>query len=161
IPALLSFAGGFSAAAGLSPLGFPRVLAPAGIALVALALLGSLRLRIAEGFADDTARLVRMGQPFGGVFGGLAPWRASWELWAGAAPRLLLDALRHAFSLGFLTVIIFGMAGRLVPAALGERLRWPSLRLWGTRLVAAGTALRLVQVAAAVTGREWPLFISG
>lgn len=161
IPVLLSFAGGLSAAAGLSPLGLPHALAPVGIALVAVALLASLRLHIAEGFADDAARLVRMGQAFGAVFAILALWWAAWELWRGDAPRLLFDALRHAFALGFLTVIIFGMAGRLVPAALGERLRWPSLRLWGTRLVAAGAALRLAQVAAAVTGREWPLFISG
>lgn len=160
-PALLSFAGGLSAAAGLSPLGLPHALAPAGLALVAIALLWSPRLRIAEGFADDTARLVRMGQAFGGVFAALALWWAGWELFRGDAPRLLFDALRHAFALGFLTVIIFGMAGRLVPAALGERLRWPLLRLWGAQLVAAGAALRLAQVAAAVTGREWPLFISG
>ena len=159
--ALLSFAGGIVTAAGLAPLGLPHALTPVGLAIVAAALLRSLRLRIAEGFADDTARLVRLGQAFGGVFAVLALWWAGWELLRGNAPRLLFDAARHAFALGFLTIIIFGMAGRLVPGALATRLRWPALRLWGARLIAAGAALRLVQVVAAISGREWPLYISG
>jgi hypothetical protein len=161
VPALMSFAGGLTLAAGLTPLGLPRSIAAVGIALVAAAMLRSTRLRIAEGFADDTARIVRTGQVFGGAFAVLALAWAGWELIAGDAPRLLFDAARHAFALGFLTLIIFGMAGRLVPGLLGVRLRWPALRMWGARLIAAGAALRLVQVVAAITGKEWPLFISG
>jgi len=60
--ALLSFAGGIVTAAGLAPLGLPHALTPIGLVILAAALLRSLRLRIAEGFANDTARLVRISR---------------------------------------------------------------------------------------------------
>ena len=139
----------------------PRLL-DAGLLCVAVSALLTARMRVAEGGAgDDTAAIVRTALTFSGVFAVLAALYAALDLFTAAAPRLLFDAARHAFGLGFLTVMIFGMAGRIVPAFAGRDLRWPRLRSWGAILIAAGAALRMVQVLAALSGWEWPLFVSG
>jgi len=139
----------------------PRFL-DAGLVCVSISAALTARMRVAEGKAGDhTAAIVRTALIFSGVFAVLASLYAVLDLASGAAPRLLFDAARHAFGLGFLTVMIFGMAGRIVPAFVGRDLRRPRLRSWGAMLIATGAALRMVQILAALTGWEWPLFVSG
>jgi hypothetical protein len=160
--AVLGAAGTLLCVAGAAPIRLGARFLDAGLLCVAASVLLSARLRIAEGQrGDDTALIVRVGIFFSVVFAALATLYAALDLYGGAAPRLIFDAARHAFGLGFLTLLIFGMAGRIVPAFAGSKLRWPRLRFWGAMLVAAGASLRMVQVLAALTGWEWPLFVSG
>ncbi len=147
---------------GAAPPGPGPCFLDAGLLCVAAAAVLTARMRVAEGgVGDHTPAIVRTALIFSGVFAVLASLYAVLDLAGGAAPRLLFDAARHAFGLGFLTLMIFGMAGRIVPAFAGRDLRWPRLRSWGAILIATGAALRMVQVLAALTGWEWPLFISG
>lgn len=160
--ALLGACGTALCIAGAAPLGLGTRLLDAGLLCVSASVLLTARLRVAEGAPGDrTAAIVRTALVFSAVFAVLASLYAALDLAGGSAPRLLFDAARHAFGLGFLTVMIFGMAGRIVPAFAGRDLRWPRLRSWGAFLVAAGAALRMAQALAALTGWEWPLFVSG
>ncbi len=160
--ALLGASGTALCVLGASPGGPGARLLDAGLLCVAASVLLTSRLRVAEGGPrEGTAAIVRAALGFGVVFAALAALYAVLDLARGPAPRLLFDAARHAFGLGFLTVLIFGMAGRIVPAFAGRELRWPALRFWGAMLIAGGAALRMVQTVAALTGREWPLFVSG
>lgn len=45
----------------------------------------------------------------------------------GRAPLVSPDAARHAFTMGFLTLLILGMAVRMIPGFLRTRLAFPSL----------------------------------
>jgi hypothetical protein len=75
--------------------------------------------------------------------------------------RLLLDGLRHAFTLGFVTQMIFGLSARLIPKFSGTELRWAMLRTFGALLILIGFLMREVQIVAAYTSFSWPLRISG
>jgi hypothetical protein len=160
--ALLAGGGAFLCVLGTAPLGLDARFLDAGLLCVAASALLTARLRVAEGGAGDaTAAIVRTALIFSAVFAALASLYAALDLATGSPPGLLFDAARHAFGLGFLTLMIFGMAGRIVPAFAGRDLGWPRLRSWGAFLIALGAALRLTQVLAALTGWEWPLFVSG
>jgi hypothetical protein len=159
--ALLGACGTALCVLGAAPLGLGTRFLDAGLFCVSASVLLTARLRVAEGAVGDrTAAIVRTALIFSAVFAVLASLYGALDLAKGAAPRLLFDAARHAFGLGFLTVMIFGMAGRIVPAFAGRDLRWPRLRFWGAVLIAAGAALRMTQALAALTGWEWPLFVS-
>ena len=160
--ALLAAGGTILCILGAAPVGPGHRFLDAGLLLVSASAALAVRLRVAEGGpGDETARIVRLALGFAGLFALLASSFAVLDFPQGNAPRLLFDAARHAFALGFLTLMIFGMAGRIVPAFAGRDLRWPRLRRWGTILIACGAALRVVQALAAFTGWEWPLFVSG
>ena len=160
--AVLGVAGTALCVLGAAPLGFGEPWLDAGLLCVSASVALTARLRVAEGGpGDETARIVRVALGFALVFAALASLYAILDLFTGAAPRLLFDAARHAYGLGFLTVLIFGMAGRIVPAFAGHDLRLPRLRFWGAMLTAGGAGLRMVQALAALTGWEWPLFVSG
>ncbi|HEX7901422.1 MAG TPA: hypothetical protein VF950_26925 [Planctomycetota bacterium] len=74
------------------------------------------------------------GRPMGLLFAAVASGYAMANLAVGAS-SLILDAARHAFTLGVLTLAIFERAGARSP--------------WGVRLIVAGTLLRQAQVVAA------------
>jgi hypothetical protein len=108
-----------------------------------------------------TARLVRVALGWLGVALALRASCAALAL-AGRTPHaLLLDAARHAFTVGFLAQLIFAMLARLVPAFEGRPLALPRLRTAGAILLNAGAALRLAQAAAAIGSPAWTLDISG
>lgn len=73
-------------------------------------------------------------------------------LWQGAAvfgvtqPALLKDAARHAFTLGFTQLAVFGFAGRMLPGFEGVSM--PSRRLYDAGVLAliAGAALRVLSI---------------
>jgi hypothetical protein len=73
-------------------------------------------------------------RPMGLLFAAVASGYAIADLTVGAS-GLVLDAARHAFTLGVLTLAIFEKAGARSP--------------WGVRLIVAGTLLRQAQVVAA------------
>lgn len=80
----------------------------------------------------------------------------------GQAPgHLLHDGARHAFTLGFVTLAIFAMAGRIVPIFRGADLRWPAVHRYGAYLIGWGLVLREAQVAAGWLGQPWLMKLSG
>ena len=97
------------------------------------------------------ARLTRLGvrSAFAWAFIGLAIISAG--TFGLASSYLQVSAARHALALGFVTLVIYSVASRALPAFLGRRL-------WSTRLQAAtltvanvGVALRVVPQLAAGT----------
>ncbi|MGZ6124838.1 MAG: DUF1858 domain-containing protein [Myxococcales bacterium] len=162
VMALLGACGTMLCILGAAPVGPGVRFLDAGLICVSASVLLTARLRVAEGAPGDrTAVIVHTALAFSAVFAVLASLYGGLDLVTGSAPRLLFDAARHAFGLGFLTLMIFGMAGRIVPAFAGRDLRWPRLRAWGALLIAAGAALRMTQALAGLTGWEWPLLVSG
>ena len=81
-------------------------------------------------------------------------WRALAE-WGGyGAPALVLDFGRHAFALGFMTQMVFGVAMRVVPVFTGARLwsgRWRDASFY---LLNAAVLTRAMQVSAEVPGLQ-------
>ena len=57
------------------------------------------------------------------------------------------SAARHAFALGFVTLMVYGVAARAIPAFLGRAIRSPRLQLAAIVLTEAGVALRVVPQA--------------
>jgi uncharacterized protein involved in response to NO len=60
---------------------------------------------------------------------------------------LATSAARHAFALGFVTLMIFGVGARAIPAFLDRPLRSPALQLAAIVLTNAAVALRAVPQA--------------
>jgi hypothetical protein len=79
----------------------------------------------------------------------------------GGAPGLLYDGARHAFTLGFVTLFIFAMAGQIVPRFTGVELRRRRALIYGVSLIVAGLVLREAQVGAALFRLPWLLKVSG
>ncbi|MBI2893741.1 MAG: DUF542 domain-containing protein [Deltaproteobacteria bacterium] len=115
----------------------------------------------APGSDRDFGRIVRSA--FGGslLFALLATAYAVMDLVGALPDRLLYDGARHAFALGLVVPMIFGMAGRVVPIFGGAALRWPWARRWGVYLVLAGLVLREAQVIAVFLRSPWLLNVSG
>jgi hypothetical protein len=89
---------------------------------------------------------------------------AAWSidvLTGQAPPSLLWDAARHAFGLGFVTLMIFALAGRVLPIFGGSELAWPRLRWYGACLIAIGVAARQMELVATLAGAPSLLVISG
>ncbi|MEK7862919.1 MAG: NnrS family protein, partial [Chloroflexota bacterium] len=82
----------------------------------------------------------------------LAAYNVRAALDGGRATYLEISAARHAFALGFVTLMIFGVAARALPAFLARRLWSPRLQLATIVLVNAGVALRVVPQAAGAEG---------
>ena len=85
-------------------------------------------------------------------------WTAAAALGRAGAPALLFDFGRHAFTLGFLTQMIIGVATRIVPVFTGAPL-WSSKTRDATfALLNAAVAARALQVVVELAGSEavWP-----
>ncbi len=96
------------------------------------------------------ARILRQAFFWLAVFALLATGYAVAELSGLTPSNLIFDGLRHAFALGFVTLAIFGMAGRILPVFAGVPLRRPALLSSGAVLVSLGLALRELEVVAAL-----------
>jgi len=85
-------------------------------------------------------------------------WSAAAALGGAGAPALLFDFGRHAFTLGFLTQMIIGVATRIVPVFTGVPLWSPRTRDATFALLNAAVAARALQVVVELTGNEavWP-----
>lgn len=79
-------------------------------------------------------------------------WSAVTVVTGTAAPPVILDLGRHAFTLGFLTQMIIGVATRIVPVFTGNRLWSP---MWSTAtygLLNAAVAVRALQAVSGLGG---------
>jgi uncharacterized protein involved in response to NO len=85
-------------------------------------------------------------------------WSAVAALGGAGAPALLFDFGRHAFTLGFLTQMIIGVATRIVPVFTGAPLWSPKARDATFGLLNAAVATRALQVVVELAGSEaaWP-----
>lgn len=90
-------------------------------------------------------RAVQAGLVFLLLFAALSVWSAL-EVFGVWAPPLLRDATRHAFTLGGVTLLVLGFAGRMVPGFSGKQLRWPRGYDAGVFAVMAAAALRLCEL---------------
>lgn len=79
-------------------------------------------------------------------------WSAAAALVGSPMPALVLDFGRHAFTLGFLTQIIVGVAARLVPVFAGTPLWSTGWRDVTFYLLNAAVALRGLEVLVEVAG---------
>lgn len=73
-------------------------------------------------------------------------WRLR-ELEGGFTPFYAAGAIRHAFLLGFATLMIMAIAYRTVPVFSGRAVRWPSAVAASYAMVIAASALRVFPVA--------------
>lgn len=68
------------------------------------------------------------------------------------ASYLEVSAARHAFAIGFVTIMIYGVAARALPSFADRRLWSPRLQLLTIALANAGVALRVAPQAIGVQG---------
>jgi hypothetical protein len=106
------------------------------------------------------ARMVRTSFAAALLFSVLGGYYAIADL-AGGASGLIHDGARHALTLGFVTLMIFAMASRILPIFAGVPLARPGWRTAGAVLIGAGVLLRQAQVLSALFGVAGPLWISG
>ncbi len=162
------------AGSALAVVGAAQITTPTGSRLLDVGLLllafsigtfvvASSLLRAGSGhFADKDRsfpRIVRQAIAWALVAALLAALQGALDLAGVTPPALLFDGLRHAFALGFVTLLIFGMGSRVVPIFGGTELRWPALRTVGASLISAGVLLRELEVVASL-GAAWLLDVS-
>jgi len=107
------------------------------------------------------ATLVRLAFAGSLLFAGLGGYYGTAALAGWPANGLIHDGARHAFTLGFVTLMIFGMAARVVPVFTGADLRHPRLLAAGYWLVVAGLLLREAQVGVALLNLPSWTWLSG
>ena len=85
-------------------------------------------------------------------------WSAVAALGGAGVPALLFDFGRHAFTLGFLTQMIIGVATRIVPVFTGAPLWSPKTRDATFALLNAAVVARALQVVVELAGSDavWP-----
>jgi hypothetical protein len=83
---------------------------------------------------------------FLGVSAGLFAWHGLGAVGAPQTP-LLKDAARHAFTLGFAQLAVFGFAGRMLPSFEGVSMPWRWSYDAGVFALIGGAALRVFSVA--------------
>lgn len=105
--------------------------------------------------------IIRAGALMGLLFSALALGHAALELTGRSAPKLLHDGARHAMGLGFLTLVLFGMAGRMLPVFVGTTLRMPHVHAAGAALVLLAALMRQAEVVAGFGGPPGLLALSG
>lgn len=149
------------ALAPTTPLPTARALAGALLSLVVLVYVGRLDIASAATRASALA-----GRFFEAAYGWLLVWvvcvPAASALAAAAGsevPPAIVDFGRHAFTVGFLTQMIIGVALRILPALSGAALwstGWRSATFW---LLNATVALRGLAVVVALGGPPalWPV----
>jgi len=100
-----------------------------------------------DGHGWETA--IRFAYGFLLVWSGLTLFAGAKELlFDRAASNLVADGALHTFTTGFLLLMITGMASRVLPVFRGVEIYSGSLVKWTTGLLAAGTVLRWLQIAA-------------
>jgi hypothetical protein len=107
------------------------------------------------------ATLVRLAFAGSLLFAVLGTYYGTADLAGWPANGLIHDGARHAFTLGFVTLMIFGMAARVVPVFGGADLRHPRLLAAGSWLIVAGVLLREVQLGVALFNLPALTWISG
>jgi len=107
------------------------------------------------------ATLVRLAFAGSLLFAALGSYYGTADLAGWSANGLIHDGARHAFTLGFVTLMIFGMAARVVPVFTGAELRHPRLLAAGSWLIVAGVLLREVQVGVALFNMPGLTWLSG
>ena len=75
--------------------------------------------------------------------------------------QLVWDGARHAFALGFITLTIFAIAGRVLPIFGGTALAWPRARAIGIVLIATAIVMREFEVASTLLQIPSLLVVSG
>lgn len=128
----------------------------AGLATLAWAL-GVFGATIARQRLVSHARLtllaVRSATAWALAGGGLLAWYGLRAVATGAEPSYLeTSAARHAFALGFVTLMIFGVAARALPSFVGRRNWSERLQLVTLVLANAGLALRVVPQGLGLVG---------
>ena len=162
--ATLWFIGATGVAAGIA---FAPFVLLAGLVTIVWAL-GVFGATIARQGLVSHARLTRVAVRSALVWAlagsALLAWYQIRTLVAGAEPSYLeLSAARHAFALGFVTLMIFGVAARALPSFLGRRLWSERLQLATLVLGNAGVALRVFPQGLGVQGDAagWVVASSG
>jgi hypothetical protein len=101
-----------------------------------------------EGLSQEgnlAPRAVQAGLSFLLLFALLSAWRGL-EALGVWAPPLLRDATRHALTLGGLTLLVLGFAGRMVPGFSGKALGWRGAYDAGILAVILAAALRCCEL---------------
>jgi hypothetical protein len=107
------------------------------------------------------ARGVRAAFVGAALYAALAAAYGAMELAGLEPPSALYDGARHALGLGCITMLIFAMASRMVPAFERRTARWPSCTSAGLALIAIGLVARELQVAAFLLRAPALLNVSG
>jgi hypothetical protein len=139
-----------------------------GATLIALGLLGSAAGvaaflvatgALGRGAANGKATTRAARAAFGGmaVYAALAGLYGAMELSGHAPPSALYDGARHALGLGCITMLIFALGSRMIPAFERGAARWPSCTAAGLVLIGAGFVGRELQVAAFML--PWPALL--
>ena len=82
------------------------------------------------------------------------------ESFAGVpVSHALIGAYRHAVTVGFITMMIFGFASRIIPISQGIKLHSYSLLLWTFILINAGSAIRVIFQPLAVHTGSVPAYL--
>lgn len=110
---------------------------------------------IARQRLPDQARLTRLTVRSAFVWGIVGAAALAWfdvrsALGGGSPTYLEISAGRHAFALGFVTLMIYAVAARVIPSHLGRRLWSQRVQLAAVVLANAGVALRVVPQAFAL-----------
>lgn len=112
--------------------------------------------------ADPAFRpMIRASFGFALLFAALGSWYGIVDAANGSGERLLYDGARHAFALGFVTLMIFAMAGRILPVFAGAELRHRAAYGLGGTLIAIGVLMREAQVLVVVLKDARLMNVSG
>jgi hypothetical protein len=95
------------------------------------------------------------------LYAALAALYGALELAGRAPPSALYDGARHALGLGCITLLIFSMASRMLPAFERGAARWTTCTSSGLALIALGVAARELQIAAFLLRQPALLRVSG
>ncbi|HKQ97264.1 MAG TPA: DUF1858 domain-containing protein, partial [Candidatus Polarisedimenticolia bacterium] len=144
----------------------------AGIAVAALLVLFTWALGIlrpARGAADpgvdrQDEKFLRLGYAWLLIAGLMLGVFSIVTLRGAPLDHAFVGAYRHALTVGFITMLMVGMAQRIVPVFRGVPLWSPRFREWTFWLLAIGNPIRVVgQILSAVAGPAWLRFagISG
>lgn len=132
----------------------PALQSPAHAALGTALLMGAAAFLLPRGrvlplSADPFFSACVVGAYLSVLIAGAAYLAAAVAGALGAPVNLIvLDAIRHLVTVGFLILLIVGMALRLLPALRGTQLRWPALRWWVFGLLALAVVTRSAEVLA-------------
>jgi hypothetical protein len=97
---------------------------------------------------ESPPRSGRWQTAYGWLLAGAAPTYCGCVRWRRFTPLYAAGAIRHAFLLGFATLMIMAMAYRTVPVFSGRPLRWPAAGVPASfALVASAAVLRVLPVA--------------
>jgi len=167
----LGQAGAWVAAIGGARVGRPGALALMDVGLLAVASSVALYTAGVRPFSrglqhvmpggGSFATLIRLAFSASLLFAALGGYYGAADLAGWSAGGLIHDGARHAFTLGFVTLMIFGLAARVVPVFRGAELRRPGLLAAGSWLIFAGLILREFQVGVVLFQAPGLTWISG